>query len=252
MPHRTLRVLPGCAPAALIVAVTAAVLCRGRFYRGPRVEPAAWEPRADRARIVAEARKLVGLWYDPLQGRFGDPGGRLGLIVCMDVPRLAYRNAGASLLRLLEADYRAHPGRYAPRDGRPGDPFFDRRARNLHTYCRHNGCLDMRGPPSPGDVVFMSRRPTGMITHIALVSDVAPDGRYRVVEASRDLRYATREDQGERMLGRGWVFRGFGRPLNVPVARAASRDTSAPRRGPGPGAGPPPGRSRWTPSPGPS
>ncbi len=198
----------------LLAAAAAGLLIFGRrhTYRGPSVEPAAWNSKVERAMIVAEARKLVGVWYDPAQGYFGDIGGKLGLIVCMDVPRIAYRNAGASLRRLLEADYAAHPGHYGKRDGRPGDPYFERRARNLYSYCKHNGCLDMSGPPEPGDVVFMSRGRGGWISHIALVSEVG-DGAYRVVESSRDEWYLTREEDGGRMLGRGWVFRGFGRPL---------------------------------------
>lgn len=59
----------------------------------------------------------------------------------------------------------------------------------------------------------MSHSQTGWITHIALVSSVGADGRYSVVEASRDEWYITREESGEKMLGRGWIFRGFGRPL---------------------------------------
>lgn len=188
-------------------------LGRGRVYRGPTVEPNVWVPKTDRSRVVAEARKLVGLWYDPAQGYLNDVGGKLGLIVCMDVPRLAYRNAGTSIRKLLEDDYKAHPDHYGKRDGRPGDPYFDRRARNLYSYCKHNGCLDMKGPPDPGDVIFMSRSQTGWISHIALVSHVGADGKYKVVEASRDEWYITREEDGEKMLGRGWVFRGFGRPL---------------------------------------
>jgi hypothetical protein len=201
--------------AAAVLAGTLAVAGRNRFYRGPMTEPDAWNPRADRGRIVEEARKLKGLWYDPAQGYFHDIGGKMGLIVCMDVPRLAYRNAGTSLKKLLEADYRAHPEHYGKRDGRPGDPYFDRRARNLYSYCKYNGCLDMMGPPEPGDVVFMSRGRTGWVTHIALVSAVDAAGRYKVVEASRDEWYVTREEDGEKMLGRGWVFRGFGRPLKT-------------------------------------
>ncbi|MBI3564420.1 MAG: DUF1287 domain-containing protein [Elusimicrobia bacterium] len=188
------------------------------LYRGPMSEPAKWEPTTERAAIVSEARKLEGLWYDPVQGYFHDIGGKLGFIVCMDVPRLAYRNAGTSLRRLLEADYAAHPDHYGKRDGRPGDPYFDRRARNLHAYCKFNGCLDMAGPPEPGDVVFMSRGPNGWISHIALVSETAPDGSYRVVEASRDEWYVTREEDSRKMFERGWTFRGFGRPLRRPDA----------------------------------
>ncbi|MBI5200482.1 MAG: DUF1287 domain-containing protein [Elusimicrobia bacterium] len=192
----------------------AAFVGRSRFYRGPAVEPVAWNPAVSRDAIVAEARKLVGVWYDPVQGGFGNLGGRLGLIVCMDVPVIAYRNAGTSIRRLLEADYRAHPGRYSSRDGSPRDPYFDRRARNLHTYCRENGCLDLAGPPKPADVVFLSRGETAPITHIVLVSGVEPSGRYSVIEASRDEWYVTREEPGEAVFRRGWTFRGFGRPLS--------------------------------------
>jgi uncharacterized protein YijF (DUF1287 family) len=208
-----------CASAAVIAVLI--VLGRNRVYRGPAIEPDVWNPKTDRSRVVDEARKLIGLWYDPAQGYLNDIGGKMGLIVCMDVPRLAYRNAGTSIRKLLTEDYKAHPEHYGKRDGRPGDPYFDRRARNLYSYCRHNGCLDMSGPPELGDVVFMSRGQTGWITHIALVSSVDAGGRYRVVEASRDDWYITREEDSEKMLGRGWIFRGFGRPLKQ--AKAASR-----------------------------
>jgi uncharacterized protein YijF (DUF1287 family) len=197
--------------AVLVVALAA--VGQRHVYRGPTAEPSSWNPRVDRARIVAEGRKLVGLWYDPVQGAFGNVGGKISLIVCMDVPVIAYRNAGTSIRRLLEADYAAHPEHYGPHDGRPGDPFFERRARNLYSYCEHNGCLDQAGPPEPGDVVFLSRGKSAPITHIALVAAVEPDGRYRVVEASRDDWYATREEDGGRIFARGWTFRGFGRPL---------------------------------------
>jgi|CXWL01.1.fsa_nt_gi uncharacterized protein YijF (DUF1287 family) len=198
-----------------VIACTAVLifLGRNRVYRGPTIEPNVWNPATDRSRVVSEARKLIGLWYDPAQGYLNDIGGKMGLIVCMDVPRLAYRNSGTSIRKLLEDDYKAHPDHYGKRDGRPGDPYFDRRARNLYSYCKHNGCLDMAGPPEPGDVVFMSHSQTGWITHIALVSSVSSDGRYSVVEASRDEWYITREEDSAKMLGRGWIFRGFGRPL---------------------------------------
>jgi uncharacterized protein YijF (DUF1287 family) len=202
------------ARAIPLAAIGAALFIgRAHVYRGSTAEPAAWNTHVDRSRVVDEGRRLVGLWYDPVQGYLNNIGGRMGLIVCMDVPVIAYRNAGASIRRLLEADYALHPEHYGKRDGRPGDPYFHRRARNLYAYCEHNGCLDMAGPPQPGDVVFMSHGKTGWISHIALVSGVEPDGRYTVVEASRDEWYVTREEYGEKMLARGWTFRGFGRPL---------------------------------------
>lgn len=203
----------------------ACFLGRGRFYRGPMTEPSSWDPNVEPAAIVAEARKLIGLWYDPAQGYFGDVGGKLGLIVCMDVPRLAYRNAGTSIKRLLEDDYRAHPDHYGRKDGRPGDPYFDRRARNLYSYCRFNGCLHLTGAPKPGDVVFLSRGANGWISHIALVSEVSPDGRYRIVQASRDEWYVTREEDGVKLYERGWTFRGFGRPLRRVSGRAGARSS---------------------------
>lgn len=204
--------------AAAACVLIFALVARRHAYRGPTAEPAEWNPKADRSRIVGEARKLVGLMYDPAQGYLGNVGGKMGLIVCMDVPRLAYRNSGTSIKRLLEDDYRAHPEHYGKHDGRPGDPYFDRRARNLYSYCMYNGCLDLKGPPQPGDVVFMSHSENGWVAHIALVSSVAPDGRYRVVEASRDEWYLTREEEGEKMFERGWKFRGFGRPLGHAVS----------------------------------
>ncbi|MBI3289103.1 MAG: DUF1287 domain-containing protein [Elusimicrobia bacterium] len=200
----------------LLCALTASglILTRNRVYRGPTLEPNVWNPHTDPARVVEEARKLIGLWYDPAQGYLNNLGGKLGLIVCMDVPRLAYRNAGTSLKKLLEDDYKKHPEHYGKRDGRPGDPYFDRRARNLYSYCKHNQCLHTQGPPRPGDVVFMSHGPTDWISHIALVTSVNLNGEFKVVEASRDEWYVTREEAGERMLSRGWTFRGFGRPLS--------------------------------------
>ncbi len=203
----------GLVSTSIAAATVLVVLGRDRVYRGPMSEPNVWNPKTDRALVVEEARKLIGLWYDAAQGYFNDIGGKMGLIVCMDVPRLAYRNAGTSIRKLLSDDYKAHPEHYGKRDGRPGDPYFDRRARNLYSYCKHNGCLDMVGPPEPGDVVFMSHSQTGWVTHISLVSSVGTDGRYSVVEASRDEWYITRELDGEKVLGRGWIFRGFGRPL---------------------------------------
>lgn len=212
--------------AVLILAACFVVAGWNRVYRGPMIEPAQWDPKTDRTRIVAEARKLKGLWYDPLQGYFNDAGGKLGMIVCMDVPRLAYRNAGTSLKKLLENDYKGHPEHYGKRDGRPGDPYFDRRARNLYSFCKHNGCLHLSGPPEPGDVVFMGHSRVGWITHIALVTDVQMD-KFSVVEASRDEWYVTREEDAATMFKRGWVFRGFGRPLKAAAFSPKIPDVSA-------------------------
>jgi uncharacterized protein YijF (DUF1287 family) len=177
-------------------------------------EPRSWDGDVDRGRVVREARNLIGVWYDPLEGYLWNVGGRAGLIGSMDVPLIAYRNAGVSIRRLLEADYRAHPDRYGSRSGAPGDPLFHRRARNLYAYCKGNGRLDPVGPPRPGDVVFLSRAPLGTVSHIAIVSQVRADGSYSVVEASRDYFYATREVEDFDLSRRGWFLRGFGHVLD--------------------------------------
>jgi uncharacterized protein YijF (DUF1287 family) len=182
------------------------------LYHGPTIEPSKLNTYVDSKTIVKEGRKLIGLWYDPLQGYLNNIGGKLGFIVCMDVPVIAYRNSGISILKLLEADFKQHPEHYGPTDGKPGNPYFGRRARNLYSYCKYNGCLIMDGLPEVGDVVFMSRSPKGKISHIALVSDVDTKG-YKVIEASRDEWYVTREENSDLMFKRGYIFRGFGRPL---------------------------------------
>jgi hypothetical protein len=74
----------------------------------------------------------------------------------------------------------------------------------------------------------MSHSENGWVTHIALVSSVESAERYRVVEASRDEWYLTREEDGGKMFERGWKFRGFGRPLGhavsaLPTASGRSR-----------------------------
>lgn len=132
----------------------------------------------------------------------------------MDVPVIAYQNAGASLRILLESNFRVHPEHFNPRDGRPGNPFFHRRARNLYHFCKSTARLKLGGPPQPADVVFFSREDKGAITHIALVSEVSPDGQVSVVEASRDYWYLTRETLLDDVLRRGWIFRGFGDVLS--------------------------------------
>ena len=203
--------------AAVFVIFVLLLAVRSHSYNGSVTDPGIWNPNVDRGKVVEAGRRLVGVWYDPLQGYFHNIGGRMGLIVCMDVPVIAYRNAGTSIRKLLENDYAAHPEHYKKSDGRPGDPYFERRARNLYSYCKFNGCLDMNGPPEPGDVVFMSHKPTSAIAHIALVSSVEPDGRYNVVESSPYNAYTTGETEGERMMDQGWIFRGFGRPLGKNV-----------------------------------
>lgn len=165
-----------------------------------------------REAVVVEGRRLLGIAYDPLMGKAGNIGGRVGFIVCVDVPVLAYWNAGYSLKSVLEEDFKKHPQAYDTRDGnQPGNPFFHRRARNVYAYCLANRTLLMAGQkPRPGDVVFYARRPGGAIIHIALISDVREDGSYAVIEASPEL-WWTREVPSKDTEGRSWVPIGIGR-----------------------------------------
>lgn len=202
----------------LAAAFLLVVIGQSHVYQGPIIEPSMWNPNVTPERVVKEGRKLIGIWYDPLQGYLNNIGGKLGLIVCMDVPVIAYRNSGSSILKLLEADFNKHPEHYGPKDGNSADPYFGRRARNLYSYCKHNNCLDMKGPPQPGDVVFMSRNQSGWISHIALVSSVDAQG-YNVIEASREEWYVTREESRTKLMAHGYIFRGFGHLLK-PITKS--------------------------------
>lgn len=136
---------------------------------------------ANVADIVDNARGMTGVFYDYLKGGMNNLGGRLGFLVCYDIPRIAYADAGISLERLIRDDYPRHTSFYTDENGvnRPDTPFFFRRTRNLYSYCQANGKL-LRNctSPRPGDVVFYGR------FHIALVVEVHGDGTYHEVETA--------------------------------------------------------------------
>lgn len=179
---------------------------------------AAWTgketPETVRRRIgvaVNRARGLVGKKYDQTMGsdvtRY-----RNGEIVCVDVPRLSYEAAGIPMEEILRADARANPHRYAREGGRnlPTSPYFARRTRNWLRWCQENGrWLPPTATPRPGDVVFYGAY------HTALVTEVDPDGSYRVVE-SAPTPGTTMEQYDWMVLMRGWKATGFGRILPLP------------------------------------
>jgi uncharacterized protein YijF (DUF1287 family) len=158
----------------------------------------------DASDIARNARGLLGIGYDFSQGKFDNLGGRLGLVVCVDVPRLAYAGAGISLEKLLKDDFAAHPSHYDTDGGRntPASPFFGRRVRNLYVYCHGNGCLiEKCGEPKVGDLVFYGR------VHVALVVEVHGDGTYDEIEAA-PAALVVAEHRHKR-----WVARDVGRIL---------------------------------------
>ena len=108
------------------------------------------------AEVVAHARSLAGVPYDPLMGTHGNIGADAGFIVCSDVPNIAYGLAGYSLQTVLERDFVRHPAAYRSDHGNvPGNPYFHRRARNLFAYFRVNGrVLAPDALPRAGDLAF--------------------------------------------------------------------------------------------------
>jgi uncharacterized protein YijF (DUF1287 family) len=134
--------------------------------------------------ITAKAEKLVGTLYDPLKGGYGNIGGKMGFIVCIDVPRIAYANAGIYFQSLLTEDFKNHPEHYDTQNGMntPGTPYFFRRVRNVYDYAKGNGLLIQHSPtPKVDDIVFYGRY------HATMVVNVYPDGTYDEVEAHPKL-----------------------------------------------------------------
>ena len=139
---------------------------------------------ANKKEIAAQAEKLSGTLYDPLKGGFNNAGGKMGFIVCIDVPRIAYGKAGISLADLLKEDYSKHPERYENSGGSntPNTPYFYRRVRNVYDFAEGNGMLIKNAEtPQVGDIVFYGRY------HATLVTAVFDDGTFNEVEAHPKL-----------------------------------------------------------------
>jgi uncharacterized protein YijF (DUF1287 family) len=193
---------------ALLLILIAALYSLG--YHGPRAF-ASGDSLPPVEKVVASARQLIGTPYDPLMGRHNNIGGKVGYIVCSDVPNIAYGLSGYSLKKMLEKDFEKHPAAYNTADGnKPGNPYFHRRARNLYAYFVVNGKLiGPAGEPALGDMVFYRSHPKGYIAHVALVTEAGPDG-YHVVESAPETLW-TKELPGKSPIERGWLLAGFGR-----------------------------------------
>lgn len=142
---------------------------------------------------VTYARSMRGLPYDPLKGEQGDPFGKIGFVVCIDVPLRAYMHAGFDPAGMLRQAAQEHPSWFSIDKGnQPGNRFFYRRVRNYVGLFKNHPALETSGRPQPGDWAFFGPY------HIALVSTVFPDGRYEVIEASgRKMHVGT--NTGEKM-----------------------------------------------------
>ena len=167
------------------------------------------------SQVVDNARILSGAPYDPLMGKFGDVGARLGFIVCSDVPNIAYGLAGFSLQQMLEEDFHRDPSPYEKSEGnRPDGVFFHRRARNLHAFFQARGSLlPPTAAPRVGDLVFYRTSPKGYVSHVALVTETSTSG-YRVFESAPET-FVAQELPGSHPLERGWILVGFGRMYGI-------------------------------------
>jgi len=161
--------------------------------------------------VVRNARILKNVPYDYAMGKFNDIGSKLGFIVCSDVPNIAYGLSGYSLKSMLENDFRRNPAAYNTSNGNmPGNPFFHRRARNLHAYFRNRNLLIPPSTlPKTGDLAFYHWTPNGYISHVALVTEVH-ENNYKLMESAPDT-YLAGETTGEAVIKRGWILVGFGR-----------------------------------------
>lgn len=186
------------------------IYCKISYHGNKKVSGSIHEKEINISRVIKEARNLKGILYDPLQGQFGNIGGKLGFIVCIDVPFIAYQNAGFSLRRVMEADFLKHPEHYDTKNGNtPNNPYFSRRARNLYAYCKaNNKLIALNTNPRVGDVVFYKSKQDASISHVALISMIINNNSYWVIEAYPIL---TAEILNSKVEKRGWIPVAFGR-----------------------------------------
>lgn len=132
--------------------------------------------------VISNARKLKGIYYDQFQGGFNNIGGKMGFLVCCDVPNIAYAKAGMPLENLLDKDYKSHPEHYNSKNGQntPSTIFFFRRVENYYAYCKYNNKLIINCKnPKPGDLIFYGQG------HVSIISEVHSDGTINEIETNR-------------------------------------------------------------------
>jgi uncharacterized protein YijF (DUF1287 family) len=186
------------------------VYCKVSYHGYKKDSETMAEKEINISKVIGEARNLKGILYDPLQGQLGNIGGKLGFIVCIDVPLIAYQNAGYSIKKVMEADFLKHPEHYNTKNGNtPENFYFSRRARNLYAYCKgNNKLIQLHKNPQAGDVVFYRRKNDLSVSHIALISIVKSNNSYWMIEAYPVL---TAEISNSKVEKRGWIPVAFGR-----------------------------------------
>ena len=167
------------------------------FRQGPLQAIAAEQGLSPRQKVVQAAMDLRGVLYDFSGGRLLS----LGLLVCTDVPRLAYEADGIDLDRLMTADWRLHAGNYARFAGNnPSTAYFARRVENQRVFFSDTGRLIRHcTTPEPGDTVFYGD------AHVAMVVAVYPDHTYDELDLAPGTVFATIHHH------KTWVPRDVGR-----------------------------------------
>ncbi|MGV3488542.1 MAG: thrombospondin type 3 repeat-containing protein [Tuberibacillus sp.] len=150
--------------------------------------------------IVNSASQLVGILYDPLKGGYGNIGGKMGFIVCIDVPRIAYEHAGIYFQDLLTEDFNSHPEHYDAQNGMntPKTPYFFRRVRNVYDFAKGNGYLiENSAKPRIGDIVFYGRYHATMVTKVyqngAYYDEIEADPKLIFVKKHIHKKWHTRD-----------------------------------------------------------
>ena len=155
--------------------------------------------------VISDARKLKGVFYDQLQGSFNNIGGKLGFLVCCDVPNIAYAQAGLSFEKLLKDDFSTHPEHYNIRNGNntPSTVFFYRTVENFYSYCIYNNKLIINCEnPKVGDLIFYGQ------SHVSLLSEVHADGTINEIETNRRTIFVVEHSNKK------WTNETVGRILN--------------------------------------
>lgn len=153
------------------------------YHPGGNSAVAADKALSPRQRVVQAAVGLQGVLYDYSGGRLRP----LGLLVCTDVPWLAYHASGIKLDQLMAKDYKLHPDNYAKFPGNnPGTSYFSRRVENQKVFFSDTGRLIRNcREPLPGDTVFHGNY------HVTMVLAVHPDHTYDEIETAPDTHFVT-------------------------------------------------------------
>ncbi len=132
----------------------------------------------DAEEAAIHGKSMEGIPTDYLMGKYFNVLGRIGRVVCVDVPIQSYLMAGASFPALLKRSAASHPDWFEiDESNKPENEFFYRRVRNYYDLFTHHPGLEIDHSPRVGDWAFYGRG------HVALVVWVGEAGKYFAMEA---------------------------------------------------------------------